>query len=178
MYVLNGKLLKTKDRNDKRVIRKELKTLAKEERKRQQLAVIDVLKNADVVLTTLTGASTRKLDNIAFDLGSRCILSGDHLQLPPTVQSVEAEKKGLGMTLFERIAALDGAEVMAMLTVQYRMHELVMNWSSKELYNNKIEAHSSVAGHMLYDLENVQRNASTEPTLIIIDIAGVVIKVR
>jgi hypothetical protein len=31
-----------------------------------------------------------------------------------------------------------GDEVMSMLTVQYRMHELIMNWSSKELYSSKV----------------------------------------
>lgn len=60
--------MKTKDRNAKRDIRKELKILSKEERKRQQLAIGDVLKTSDVVLTTLTGAASRKLDNITFDL--------------------------------------------------------------------------------------------------------------
>ncbi|XP_066385271.1 uncharacterized protein [Miscanthus floridulus] len=192
MKVLNSKLLKAKDRNTKRDIRKELKTLAKEERKRQQLAVTDVLKNADVVLTTLTGASSKKLYGITFDLvvideaaqalevacwiallkGPRCILSGDHLQLPPTIQSVEAEKKGMGKTLFERLTEAYGEEITSMLTVQYRMHEHIMSWSSKELYNNKIKAHSSVAGHMLYDLEEVTRSSSTEPTIILIDTTG------
>ncbi|RLN17761.1 uncharacterized protein C2845_PM02G08280 [Panicum miliaceum] len=192
MKVLNSKLLKAKDRNTKRDIRKELKTLAKEERKRQQLAVTDVLKNADVVLTTLTGASSKKLNGITFDLvvideaaqalevacwiallkGPRCILAGDHLQLPPTIQSVEAEKKGMGKTLFERLTEAYGEEITSMLTVQYRMHEHIMNWSSKELYKNKIKAHSSVAGHMLYDLEEVTRSSSTEPTIILIDTTG------
>ncbi|KAG8483716.1 hypothetical protein CXB51_023439 [Gossypium anomalum] len=192
MKALNGKLLKTKDRNTRREIQKELRTLSKEERKRQQLAVTDVIKDADVILTTLTGAFSRKLDNTTFDLiiideaaqaleiacwmallkGSRCILAGDHLQLPPTIQSVEAERKGLGRTLFERLADLYGDEVMSMLTVQYRMHELIMNWSSKELYSSKIKAHSSVATHMLFDLENVKKSTSTEPTLLIIDTTG------
>ncbi|GAB2221566.1 hypothetical protein Droror1_Dr00012750 [Drosera rotundifolia] len=192
MKTLNGKLLKAKDRNSKRDIRKELRALSKEERKRQQLAVADVIKNADVVLTTLTGALTRKLDNISCDLviideaaqaleiacwiallkGSRCILAGDHLQLPPTIQSVEAEKKGLGRTLFERLADLYGDEITSMLTVQYRMHELIMDWSSKELYHSKIKAHSSVATHTLYDLEDVKKTTATEPTLLLIDIAG------
>jgi len=27
---------------------------------------------------------------------------------------------------------------MSMLTVQYRMHELIMDWSSKELYDSKV----------------------------------------
>lgn len=192
MKALNGKLLKTKDKNTRRDIRKELKTLSKEERKRQQLAVTDVIKNTNVVLTTLTGAVSRKLENISFDLviideaaqaleiacwiallkGSRCILAGDHLQLPPTIQSVEAEKKGLGRTLFERLADLYGDEVMSMLTVQYRMHELIMNWSSKELYNSKITAHPSVAAHMLSDLDDVKKSSSTESTLLLIDTAG------
>ncbi|KAI3497995.1 hypothetical protein L1887_33675 [Cichorium endivia] len=192
MKALNGKLLKAKDKNTKREIRKELRILSKEERKRQQLAVTDVIKNSSVILTTLTGSLSRKLDGISFDLviideaaqaleiacwiallkGSRCILSGDHLQLPPTIQSVEAEKKGLGKTLFERLADLYGDEVMCMLTVQYRMHELIMNWSSKELYNSKIKAHASVAGHTLHELEGVQKSSSTEPTLLLIDIAG------
>lgn len=66
--MLSGKLLKAKDRNTKRDIRKELRTLAREERKRQQLAVTDVIKRADVVLTTLTGAFSRKLEGSAFDL--------------------------------------------------------------------------------------------------------------
>ncbi|CAL9248836.1 unnamed protein product [Arabidopsis halleri] len=192
MKALNGKLLKAKDKNTRREIQKELRTLGKEERKRQQLAVSDVIKNADVILTTLTGALTRKLDSRNFDLviidegaqalevacwiallkGSRCILAGDHLQLPPTIQSAEAERKGLGRTLFERLADLYGDEIKSMLTVQYRMHELIMNWSSKELYDNKITAHSSVASHMLFDLENVTKSSSTEATLLLVDTAG------
>uniref|UniRef100_A0A0E0D3B9 DNA helicase n=1 Tax=Oryza meridionalis TaxID=40149 RepID=A0A0E0D3B9_9ORYZ len=192
MKVLNSKLLKAKDKNTKRDIRKELRTLAKEERKRQQLAVADVIKNADVVLSTLTGASSKKLDGITFDLviideaaqaleiacwiallkGPRCVLAGDHLQLPPTIQSAEAEKKGMGKTLFERLTEAYGDQITSMLTIQYRMHELIMNWSSKELYNNKIKAHSSVADHMIYDLEEVKRSSSTEPTIILIDTTG------
>ncbi|XP_021740949.1 DNA-binding protein SMUBP-2-like isoform X1 [Chenopodium quinoa] len=189
---LNTKLLKAKDKNTKREIMKELRTLSKEERKRQQLAVTDVLKNADVILTTLTGALSKKLDRSTFDLviideaaqalevacwiallkGSRCILAGDHLQLPPTIQSVEAEKKGLGRTLFERLADLYGDDIMSMLTVQYRMHKLIMDWSSKELYDSKIEAHSCVAAHMLYDLEGVKKTTATEATILLIDTAG------
>lgn len=65
---LNGKLLKTRDKNARRDIQKELRTLSKEERKKQQLAVTDVIKNADVVLTTLTGAVSQKLENTSFDL--------------------------------------------------------------------------------------------------------------
>ncbi|WMV19278.1 hypothetical protein MTR67_012663 [Solanum verrucosum] len=68
MKALNGKLLKAKDRNAKRDIRRELKSLSREERKRQQLAVTDVIKTADVVLTTLTGVLTKTLDGLSFDV--------------------------------------------------------------------------------------------------------------
>ncbi|KAI4341304.1 hypothetical protein MLD38_026040 [Melastoma candidum] len=192
MKTLNGKLLKAKDKGTRRDIQRELRTLSKEERKRQQLAVADVIKGVDVVLTTLIGASSQKLENTSFDLviideaaqaleiacwiailkASRCILVGDHLQLPPTIQSVEAEKKGLGRTLFERLTELYGNQVTSMLTVQYRMHEHIMRWSSEELYDNKIEAHPSVAGHRLCDLEGVKKSTSTESALLLIDTAG------
>ncbi|XP_058208609.1 uncharacterized protein LOC131321719 isoform X4 [Rhododendron vialii] len=123
MKALNGKLLKTKDRNTKRDIRKELKSLSKEERKRQMLAVADVIKSADVVLTTLTGAVSRKLEGTTFDL----------------------------VIIDEAAQALEIACWIALL---------------------KVKAYPSVAAHMLPDLEGVTKTSSTEPTLILIDIAG------
>lgn len=192
MKVLNNKLLKAKDKRTRGDIRRELRSLGKEERHRQQQAVADVIKDAAVILTTLTGALTRQLKDTTFDLviideaaqaleiacwipllkGRRCVLAGDHLQLSPTVLSPEAEKKGYGRTLFERLTVLYGNEVTSMLTVQYRMHQLIMQWSSRELYDDKIEAHSSVAGHSLCDLEGVKQTSATEPTLILVDIDG------
>ncbi|KAJ7513493.1 hypothetical protein O6H91_23G002000 [Diphasiastrum complanatum] len=190
--VLNSKFLKTRDRKSRGELRRELRQLGKEERKRQQQAISDVIRDSNVILTTLTGALSRQLQDVSFDVviideaaqalevacwiallkGRRCILAGDHLQLPPTIQSVEADKGGLGRTLFERLAAMYGNEVMVMLTVQYRMHHLIMEWSSQELYGGKIQAHGSVNRHTLYDLEDVQKASATEPTLILIDSSG------
>jgi hypothetical protein len=76
--------------------------------------------------------------------GPRCILAGDHLQLPPTIQSVDAEKKGMRRTLFQRLTEAYGEEITSMLTIQYRMRKLIMNWSSKELYNNKVHLSTCV----------------------------------
>ena len=42
--------------------------------------------------------------------------------------------QGLGSTLFERLQALYGDSISELLTVQYRMHADIMNWSSGELY--------------------------------------------
>jgi len=71
-----------------------------------------------------------------------------------------------------RLADLYGNEIMAMITVQYRMHQLRMDWSSQELYDSKIKAHTSVAAYTLYGFDGVQKTSSTESTLILIDIAG------
>ena len=50
----------------------------------------------------------------------RCVLAGDHLQLPPTIISKEAAKQGLEVTLMERLIKLLGDDVVRMLTTQYR----------------------------------------------------------
>jgi superfamily I DNA and/or RNA helicase len=60
--------------------------------------------------------------------------AGDHLQLPPTVLSDAAAKAGLSCTLFERLQHRLGADASCMLSVQYRMHADIMDWSSQELY--------------------------------------------
>ncbi|KAI4330542.1 hypothetical protein MLD38_028821 [Melastoma candidum] len=147
---LNGKLLKANDKGTRRDIQRELRNLSKEERKRQQLAVADVFKGADVLLTTLTGASSRKLENTSFDL----VL-------------IDEAAQALEIACWIAIP-----KVTSMLTVQYRMHERIMCWSSEELYDNKIEAHPSVAGHRLCDREGVKKSTSAESTLLLIDTAG------
>lgn len=50
----------------------------------------------------------------------RCILAGDHKQLPPTIISKKAAKKGLEVTLLERVVKGVGENVVCMLTTQYR----------------------------------------------------------
>lgn len=50
----------------------------------------------------------------------RCVLAGDHLQLPPTIISEKAAKKGLSVTLLERVVKGCGENAVKMLTTQYR----------------------------------------------------------
>lgn len=61
--------------------------------------------------------------------------------------------QGLSQTLFERLQAMYGARVSAMLTVQYRMNRAIMEWPSHELYQGVLTAHASVASHTLQDLQ-------------------------
>jgi ATP-dependent RNA/DNA helicase IGHMBP2 len=84
--------------------------------------------------------------------GERVILAGDHHQLPPTVKSEKAAREGLRETLFEKCIKRQPTTAR-MLTVQYRMHEHIMTFSSEQFYGGQLEAHQSVrlAGLEAYD---------------------------
>ncbi|KAK9834338.1 hypothetical protein WJX81_008466 [Elliptochloris bilobata] len=182
-----------KDYAERRALRSELRTLAKEERSRQQKAIAEVLGRAAVVCATLTGTLSYELRDVAFDVAvvdeaaqaleaatwgallkaPRAVLAGDHLQLPPTVISDAAARQGLAETLFERLQALHGGVASEMLAVQYRMHGDVMAWASHELYDDRLTAADAVAAHTLADLPDVDpRLAGELGVLALIDTAG------
>ena len=90
-----------------------MKYLRKELRQRENTATREILKRADVVLVTLTSATDdgpmKLLEESHFDMtvidevsqameaacwipllrSKKCILAGDHLQLPPTILSTQ-----------------------------------------------------------------------------------------
>lgn len=170
--------------------------LRKELKERERRAIGRILSNADVVLSTLTTASDdgplKNLSESHFEVAvidecsqalevacwmallraPKCILAGDHHQLPPTIVSEAAAKGGLEVTLMERTLQRHGETVVRMLVTQYRMHELIMQWSSDRLYGGKLVAHSSVAAHLLRDLSGVEDNEDTAMPLLLIDTAG------
>jgi ATP-dependent RNA/DNA helicase IGHMBP2 len=77
----------------------------------------------------------------------KVILVGDHLQLPPTVKSDEAAKKGLAMSLLEKLMPLES--ISEMLSIQYRMNEKIMQFPSNWFYEGKLNAHKSNKHHQL-----------------------------
>ena len=79
----------------------------------------------------------------------KVILAGDHLQLPPTVKSDDAAKKGLAISLLEKLMPLES--ISEMLSIQYRMNAKIMQFPSQWFYENKLEAHTSVKDHQLDD---------------------------
>jgi ATP-dependent RNA/DNA helicase IGHMBP2 len=93
----------------------------------------------------------------------RCVLAGDHLQLPPTIVSAAAARRGLGRTLFERLQDMHGESISQMLNVQYRMNADIMRWSSDELYAGRVHAHDSVARHCLQGLLDDPPPSSSAP---------------
>ena len=127
---------------------------------------------ARVVAATLVGSANRVLEGmrfatlfvdeaaqaleaacwIAIRRAGRVILAGDHCQLPPTVKSHEALRGGLGTTLMERIVNSQPATV-TLLTVQYRMNEQIMRFSSEWFYHGQIIAAPEVRHRSILDLD-------------------------
>ncbi|HEY6002720.1 MAG TPA: IGHMBP2 family helicase, partial [Anaeromyxobacter sp.] len=79
----------------------------------------------------------------------RAVLAGDHLQLPPTVLSAEAQAGGLGVSLFERLAESGAAKVT--LAEQHRMNARIMAFPSEALYGGALRAHPAVADRAVDD---------------------------
>ncbi|XP_072015866.1 DNA-binding protein SMUBP-2-like [Amphiura filiformis] len=191
-----AKIQKTRDKNERHKLRNEAKFLRKELRERENHVIRDVLTHVDVVLATNTGATSsgplKQLSNDHFDLvvidecaqaleascwisllkGPRCVLAGDHQQLPPTIISKRAAKDGLALSLMERLIGNHGDKIVRMLTTQYRMHSDIMDWPSAQLYSNKLTAHESVSGHLLKDLSSVTESENTSIPMLLIDTAG------
>ena len=77
--------------------------------------------------------------------------------------SKEAAKKGLELTLMERVLLMwkKDEDVVRMLKTQYRMHEEIMQWSSDAMYEGMLKAHHSVSKHLLRDIEEVNEDENT-----------------
>ncbi len=105
--------------------------------------------------------------------GGKVILAGDHCQLPPTVfRSPRPGERGLGFTLFERLHSILGPKSKVRLERQYRMHEHIMDFSSRKFYDSALIADSSVAGHALKDLPGMKAGGFDEAPAIFLDTAG------
>jgi ATP-dependent RNA/DNA helicase IGHMBP2 len=157
------------EREQRKLILREARKIAEEAGQIENYIVDDLLTGAQVITSTLVGSSNHNLKGkyfqtvfideaaqalepatwIAILKAERVIFAGDHKQLPPTIKSFEAAKKGLSVTLFEKCIQRQHVDVM--LTKQYRMHEQIMRFSSSQFYNDKLEADETVKNHLLGD---------------------------
>ncbi|KAG5989003.1 hypothetical protein E4U43_004586 [Claviceps pusilla] len=221
MDAKQASIKKTKSGKERRQIYMDLKELRKEYRERERRCVSNLVAGSKVVLATLHGAGGFQLRNEEFDVviideasqaleaqcwvplltAKRAVCAGDHLQLPPTIKSVnsssnknnkasgarDSQEQGDGAkkeapiirgmtletTLFDRLLALHGPSIKRMLTTQYRMHENIVRFPSDELYESKLVAAERVRARLLRDLEyGVQDCEDTSEPVIFIDTQG------
>ncbi|QDU26088.1 ATP-dependent RecD-like DNA helicase [Anatilimnocola aggregata] len=180
-------------RGAKQEMRAEAKELIADATQIERQVIAELLDGAEVLCVTLTGLDHEVLGPRQFDLAvideacqstepacwipllrsQRLILAGDHCQLPPTVVATEAQREGFGVSLQERLIKRYGEKLISRrLTVQYRMHTAIMQFSSREFYNNELVADPSVASHLLCDLPEIERMPLTETPLEFVDTAG------
>jgi superfamily I DNA and/or RNA helicase len=125
-----------------------------------------ILMGADVISCTLVGASHPTLSKYRFKTvvvdeaaqalepaiwiplfkANKIVFAGDPFQLPPTVKSMDARKMGLHVTTMERCLS---HIPNALLNVQYRMNQAIMDFSNQQFYDGKLVAHESVKQHRL-----------------------------
>jgi len=133
----------------------------------------DVFNEARVIACTLAGSASCVLTGqkfgtlfideaaqaleaacwIAIRKASRVVFAGDHCQLPPTVKSRPALYGGLGITLMERIVKIK-PDVVTLLTVQYRMNERIMKFSSDWFYGGKVVSAPQIRHRGILDYDN------------------------
>jgi superfamily I DNA and/or RNA helicase len=150
------------EREQRKLILNEAKGMAAEARKMESYIIESTLDKADVVTCTLIGSNHALLSKRIFSTvfideaaqapepacwipilkAERVVLAGDPFQLPPTIKSEEAAKKGLSVTLIEKL--ISGKNV-ALLNRQYRMNEKIMAFSNAWFYGGKLEADAHVS---------------------------------
>lgn len=151
------------ERNNRKQLLNEAKELSSWANHLEERLIDQILSSANVITSTLVGASNNILKKIKFKTvfideaaqalepaswipilrASRVILAGDPLQLPPTIKSFKAKSGGLDKTLIEK--GIERLSNISLLKLQYRMNETIMGFSNDRFYNNVLVADDSVA---------------------------------
>ncbi|KAL5560584.1 hypothetical protein UlMin_036795 [Ulmus minor] len=101
-----------------------------------------VNKRFDVCIMDEAGQTALPVSLGPLMFASTFVLVGDHYQLPPLVQSIEAREKGLGVSLFRRLSEAHPHAISA-LRSQYRMSQGIMELSNALIYGDKLRCGSS-----------------------------------
>jgi len=172
--------------------RAEARQMINDARKMERRLEHHLLDESDAICATLTGLDDNVLDDREFDLvvvdeaaqateppcwiplvrTRKLVLAGDHCQLPPTIVSTEAARQGFSVSLMERLMQVGAGRWSRLLNVQYRMHADIMEFSSDQFYEGRLQAADDVAAHVLAELPGVIDDAATRAPLEFIDTAG------
>jgi len=175
------------ERDQKHIMLKEAKSILSQIANMEKYVLDGARESTQAFVSTLVGASSSFLRGKRFEMvlideagqalepacwipilkADKLVLAGDHCQLPPTVKSKEAARLGLDKTLLEKITERGKPELKAMLEVQYRMHDHIMQFSSDYFYEGKLEGDSSVKQTRLWSGEDEENDPFT-----FIDTAG------
>jgi len=169
--------------------RQEARELRQHARMMERQAVNEVIAGARVICATVSFdfsiLSEHDFDLLVIDeacqsvepgcwvplkLANRIVLAGDHCQLPPTILSKEAAQQGYAVSLMQRLVETYGSTATRQLTVQYRMSQEIMQFSSDTFYDGTLTADESVIRHRLSGLPNL-REVDDAPA-VFIDTAG------
>jgi len=160
------------ERQERDALYKEARELSDWANQLEDRLLDQIITSADVIACTLVGVAHPILNKytfktvvideaaqalepacwIAISKASKVIMTGDPLQLPPTVKSYEAQKKGLNITLMEK--CLNRLHTSQLLNVQYRMHHAIMDFSNLQFYNGQLLAAEEVKYHQLEITDN------------------------
>lgn len=180
------------DANYRQALREESKQLLNEASQIEEQVVRSILNGARVVCATATGLDPERLRGNRFDwvimdeasqstepaawiplqYAERLVLAGDHCQLPPTVLSNEAARGGFNISMMERILNFAPNGLSKLLSVQYRMHQDIMTFSSDFFYDGHLQADEAVRTALLVDLPHVSASPLTVDPVHFIDTAG------
>ena len=156
------------EREQRSLLLKEVKAIRQQIKKELAHSERSQFEKASVVLGTPIGLLDETIQEFQFDtlfideagqcleplawciipLAQRTVLCGDHLQLPPTVLSSEAIKKGYDRSILE-ISYLK-AEKVHLLDTQYRMRGAIVQFPNDQFYEGKLKT----PDHLMEGTEN------------------------
>ncbi len=150
------------EREQRRLLRDQAKEIMKQVRLTEDYLVEMIMGQADAICCTLVGSASKLLQDRHFETvfideaaqalegatwipilkANKVVLAGDPYQLPPTVKSYDAAKKGMDKTLMER--CIPRKEAVVLLDTQYRMNHKIMGFSNDYFYEGKLKSDPQV----------------------------------
>ena len=154
-------------RAERNMMKQEAKILGNWAKELEDKLVNQILDSSQIICCTLMGSTSSYIQDRFFDYvfidesgqalegaiwiairkAHQVVLSGDPLQLPPTVKSIEAAQQGLGISLLEKY--MSRSSISELLNIQYRMNSMIMGFSNTYFYNNQLIAAPQVAHRTL-----------------------------